>query len=139
MTTSSLSQRALHDFGVAELAQALRAKQVSATELAQHFLQRSAAHSALGAYVDVQKEITLAQAQLADARIASGTALALDGVPIAHKDIFVTKDFATTAGSRMLKGYRSPFDATVVRKLSDAGMVSLGKLNCDEFALVSRN
>ena len=139
MTTSSLSQRALHDLGVAELAQALRAKQVSATELAQHFLQRSAAHGALGAYVDIQTDVTLAQAQLADARIASGTSLPLDGVPIAHKDIFVTRDFATTAGSRMLKGYRSPFDATVVRKLSDAGMVSLGKLNCDEFAMGSSN
>ena len=139
MTTSSLSQRALHDLGVAELAQALRTKQVSATELAQHFLQRSASHSALGAYVDIHEDVTLAQARLADARIASGAALALDGVPIAHKDIFVTTDIATTAGSRMLEGYRSPFDATVVRKLSDAGMVSLGKLNCDEFAMGSSN
>ena len=94
MTTSSLSQRALHDLGVAELAQALRAKQVSATELAQYFLQRSATHGALGVYVDIQTDVTLAQAQLADARIASGTSLPLDGVPIAHKDIFVTKDFS---------------------------------------------
>jgi aspartyl-tRNA(Asn)/glutamyl-tRNA(Gln) amidotransferase subunit A len=61
------------------------------------------------------------------------------GVPIAHKDIFVTTDFPTTAGSRMLEGYRSPFNATVVQRLGDAGMVSLGKLSCDEFAMGSAN
>ena len=60
-------------------------------------------------------------------------------MPIAHKDVFVTKDFVTTAGSKMLRGYRSPFDATVVRKLREAGMVTLGKLNCDEFAMGSSN
>jgi aspartyl-tRNA(Asn)/glutamyl-tRNA(Gln) amidotransferase subunit A len=60
-------------------------------------------------------------------------------VPIAHKDVFVTKDLATTAGSRMLSGYRSPFDATVVARLRQAGMVTLGKLNCDEFAMGSAN
>ena len=63
----------------------------------------------------------------------------LEGVPIAHKDIFVTRDFPTTAGSRMLEGYRSPFDATVVRQLAEAGAVTLGKLNCDEFAMGSAN
>jgi aspartyl-tRNA(Asn)/glutamyl-tRNA(Gln) amidotransferase subunit A len=61
------------------------------------------------------------------------------GVPLAHKDIFVTKDFVTTAGSKMLTGYRSPFDATVVAKLAEAGVVTLGKLNCDEFAMGSAN
>jgi aspartyl-tRNA(Asn)/glutamyl-tRNA(Gln) amidotransferase subunit A len=60
-------------------------------------------------------------------------------VPLAHKDIFVTRDFPTTAGSRMLAGYRSPFDATVVQRLAEAGMVCLGKLNCDEFAMGSSN
>jgi aspartyl-tRNA(Asn)/glutamyl-tRNA(Gln) amidotransferase subunit A len=139
MTTSILSQSALHDLTVAQLAQAIQSKQVSATELANHFLDRSKAHTALGAYVDVQRDVTLAQAQAADARIAAGNAGALEGVPIAHKDIFVTKDFVTTAGSRMLKGYRSPFDATVVDKLAQAGMVTMGKLNCDEFAMGSSN
>jgi aspartyl-tRNA(Asn)/glutamyl-tRNA(Gln) amidotransferase subunit A len=61
------------------------------------------------------------------------------GVPVAHKDIFVTTDFPTTAGSRMLEGYRSPFNATVVQRFTDAGMVSLGKLSCDEFAMGSAN
>ena len=139
--TTSLSQTALHDLGVQQLSQALAGKQVSAVEAAQHFLDRSAAHSNLGAYVDVNRDVTLAQAAASDARLAAGTAGALEGVPVAHKDIFVTRDFVTTAGSRMLKGYHSPFDATVVAKLGagGAGMVTLGKLNCDEFAMGSSN
>lgn len=138
-TSTSLSQGALHDLTVHALAQALQARQLSAVELANHFLDRAAAHTHLGAFVDVQKETTLAQAAAADARIARGTGGPLEGVPIAHKDIFATKDFCTTAGSRMLAGYRSPFDATVVARLADAGMVTLGKLNCDEFAMGSSN
>ncbi len=135
----SPSTHALHDLGVHALAQALRSKQVSAVEVAQHFLKRSQTHAELSAYVAIQPEITLAQAHAADARIASGTAGTLEGVPVAHKDIFVTKEFVTTAGSRMLKGYRSPFDATVVAKLAAQGVVTLGKLNCDEFAMGSSN
>jgi aspartyl-tRNA(Asn)/glutamyl-tRNA(Gln) amidotransferase subunit A len=137
--TTPLSTRAPHDLSVQELVQAIADKQVSATELAQHFLDRSKAHANLAAFVDVNAEATLAQAKAADARIAAGTAGALEGLPLAHKDIFVTRDFATTAGSRMLKGYRSPFDATVVSKLAEAGAITLGKVNCDEFAMGSSN
>ena len=137
--STPLSQTALHDLSVRELAQALRDKQLSAVEAAEHFLQRGQAHAALGAFVATDTSATLAQARAADARIAAGTAGALEGLPIAHKDIFVTRDFATTAGSRMLQGYRSPFDATVVDKLAQAGAVTLGKLNCDEFAMGSSN
>ena len=137
MTT--LSTSAPHDLTVHELQTALATKQVSAAELAQHFLDRSQAHANLGSFVDFNPEVTLAQARAADARIAAGIGRALDGVPMAHKDIFVTRDFVTTAGSRMLKGYQSPFDATVVAKLADAGVVTLGKLNCDEFAMGSSN
>ena len=137
--STSLSHAALHDLSVRALAQALRDKQVSAVEAAQHFLQRAQDHAALGAFVATDAEATLAQARAADARLANGQAGALEGVPLAHKDIFVTRDFATTAGSRMLQDYRSPFDATVVSKLADAGAVTLGKLNCDEFAMGSSN
>ena len=137
--STPLSQTALHDLSVRELAQALRDKQLSAVEAAEYFLQRGQAHTELGAFVATDSVATLAQARAADARIAAGTAAALEGVPVAHKDIFVTRDFATTAGSRMLKGYRSPFDATVVDKLAQAGAVTLGKLNCDEFAMGSSN
>jgi aspartyl-tRNA(Asn)/glutamyl-tRNA(Gln) amidotransferase subunit A len=72
-------------------------------------------------------------------RIAEGNAGPLTGMPIAHKDIFVTRDWRTTAGSKMLANYVSPFDATVVTKFADAGMVTLGKVNCDEFAMGSAN
>jgi aspartyl-tRNA(Asn)/glutamyl-tRNA(Gln) amidotransferase subunit A len=129
----------LHDLTVAQLAGLIRTKKVSATELAQHFLDRAKAQDGLGAFLDMQPDITLAQARASDARLAAGTAGSLEGVPLAHKDIFVTSDFVTTAGSRMLSGYQSPFDATVVTKLAQAGMVHLGKLNCDEFAMGSSN
>ena len=129
----------LHDLTVADLAARLKARDVSAEEVARHFLARSQAAADLGAYLAMDEEATLAQARAADALLAAGNAPALAGVPIAHKDIFVTRDFATTAGSKMLADYRSPFDATVVRQLAGAGMVTLGKLNCDEFAMGSAN
>lgn len=127
------------DWGVAALAQRLRAKQLSAVEAAQYFLQRAQAQADLGAYLATDEALTLAQARAADARLATGQAGPLEGVPIAHKDIFVTRDWPTTAGSKMLQGYRSPFDATVVTRLAQAGAVTLGKLNCDEFAMGSSN
>jgi len=128
----------LHDMTVAELAAGLKAKTFSATEVAQHFVARAQADTT-GSFLALNPEATLAQAQAADARLAAGTAGALEGVPLGHKDIFVTKDFPTTAGSKMLEGYRSPFDATLVRRLAEAGMVTVGKLNCDEFAMGSGN
>jgi aspartyl-tRNA(Asn)/glutamyl-tRNA(Gln) amidotransferase subunit A len=141
--TQSATQ--LHDMTVAQLAQTLQTKQASAVEVATAFLARAGGNPH-NAFLDIDSEVTLAQAQASDARIAAGTAGALEGVPIAHKDVFVTRDFATTAGSKILSGYRSPFDATVVQKLGNfadgavgAGMVTLGKVNCDEFAMGSAN
>ena len=129
----------LHDLTLSDLREHLRSKQVSALEVAQHFLERARSHAQLGAFLDMSEDVTLSQARAADARLASGQARALEGLVLAHKDIFVTRDLATTAGSRMLEGYRSPFDATVVSRLADAGAVTLGKLNCDEFAMGSAN
>jgi aspartyl-tRNA(Asn)/glutamyl-tRNA(Gln) amidotransferase subunit A len=128
----------LHTLSVAQLARLLQTQQVSAVEVATRFLARTGGNPH-NAFLDIDSEATLAQAQASDAKLASGTAGPLEGVPIAHKDAFVTKDFATTAGSKILQGYRSPFDATVVQRLRDAGMVTLGKLNCDEFAMGSSN
>ena len=125
--------------GVAELAAAIAARQTSAVEAAQHLLVRARQHEGLGAYLAFNEDATLAQARAADARLAAGERGPLLGVPLAHKDIFVTTDFPTTAGSKMLQGYQSPFNATVVQRLADAGAVSLGKLNCDEFAMGSGN
>nr|WP_315236909.1 Asp-tRNA(Asn)/Glu-tRNA(Gln) amidotransferase subunit GatA [uncultured Limnohabitans sp.] len=138
MTTSTL-----HDMTVAELAQALKSKQVSAVEVATRFLAQTGGNPH-NAFLDIDSEVTLAQAQASDARLAAGTGGLLEGVPVAHKDVFVTRDFVTTAGSKILTGYRSPFDATLVQKLGasefgGAGMVTLGKLNCDEFAMGSAN
>ena len=121
-----------------QLSTLLKSKQLSATELAQSYLDRIGS-SDLNAFISVNPEQTLAQAKQADASIASGTASALTGIPIAHKDIFVTRGWPSSAGSKMLSGYNSPFDASVVEQFRTAGMVTLGKLNCDEFAMGSSN
>lgn len=124
---------------VAELSAKLASREISAVEVAQQYLDRIEAHKGLNAFLDVRPEVTLAQAKAADERIERGEAGPLTGIPIAHKDIFVTKEWSSTAASRMLEGYMSPFDATVVSKLKAEGMVCLGKLNCDEFAMGSAN
>ena len=131
---------ALHELGVAALTRQLRERKVSALETAQHFLARAKSHADLGAFLAIDEDVTLAQARAADQALVDGNSSAtLLGVPMAHKDIFVTKDFVSTAGSKMLAGYRSPFDATVVARLAAQGVVTLGKLNCDEFAMGSAN
>ena len=127
----------LHELGVAQLAARLAASEVSSVEVTQHFLARIAQQGKLGAFLATNADVSLAQAKAADARLAAGERTPLLGVPLAHKDVFVTRDFPTTAGSKMLENYRSPFDATVVSSLAHAGMVTLGKLNCDEFAMGS--
>jgi aspartyl-tRNA(Asn)/glutamyl-tRNA(Gln) amidotransferase subunit A len=124
---------------VADLSRALAAKDISAVELAGLYLARIERFRHLNAFLDVRPEVTLAQARAADATRAAGRATALTGVPVAHKDIFVTRDFASTAASKMLEGYMSPFDAAVVENMAAAGMVTLGKVNCDEFAMGSSN
>ena len=142
MSTTSTSN-ALHTLDVSQLAAKLAAREVSSVEATQHFLDRIAASDAMGAFLSTDTEASLAQARAADARLAAGERGPLLGVPLAHKDVFVTRDFPTTAGSKMLENYRSPFDATVVQRLGTgeggAGMVTLGKLNCDEFAMGSSN
>ena len=134
-----MSRGAPHELGVADLGRALAAGELSSVELASHLLGRFAAYERLGTALAIDDEGALVQARAADRRRAEGDAGALLGVPIAHKDIFVSRAMPSTAGSRMLEGYQSPFDATVVARLADAGMVSLGKLNCDEFAMGSAN
>ena len=129
---------ALHLQSVAQLRRALDARELSARELALHFLARIAA-SDLNAFIDVQPELTLAQAEDADKRLARGERSPLLGIPLAHKDIFATRGWRSTAGSRMLADYVSPYDATVVVRLAASGAVCLGKANCDEFAMGSSN
>lgn len=129
----------IHEWRVAELSRQLQAKAVSSVEVTQHLLARAEAHQRLGSFLHLDPDRALAQAKLADAQRRDGHAAPLLGVPMAHKDVFVTEGMPTTAGSKMLAGYQSPFTATVVRRLMEAGTVSLGKLNCDEFAMGSAN
>lgn len=130
----------VHDMGVAELAAALKARALSSREATQALLERiRSLDPALGAFLHVDADGALARAAAADAALAAGTAGPLTGIPLAHKDIYVTADMPTTAGSKILAGYRSPFDATVIARLNAAGTVALGKLNCDEFAMGSAN
>ncbi|WP_396270820.1 Asp-tRNA(Asn)/Glu-tRNA(Gln) amidotransferase subunit GatA [Ideonella sp.] len=134
-----MSAQDLHHLGVAALAQAMADKTVSSVEVTQHLLARAQALAPLGCFLHLDGDAALSAARAADAARVSGQSSALTGVPLAHKDIFVTADMPTTAGSKMLAHYRSPFDATVVARLKAAGAVSLGKLNCDEYAMGSAN
>ncbi|MEV4381463.1 Asp-tRNA(Asn)/Glu-tRNA(Gln) amidotransferase subunit GatA [Streptosporangium sp. NPDC049644] len=123
----------------ADLGALIAAGEVSAVEVAQAHLDRIAAvDPQVNAFLHVNAETTLEQARVVDARRAAGEELGpLAGVPIAHKDVFTTVDMPTTAGSKILEGYRPPYDATVTRRLREAGLVILGKTNLDEFAMGS--
>jgi aspartyl-tRNA(Asn)/glutamyl-tRNA(Gln) amidotransferase subunit A len=124
-----------------QLSAALAAKEVSAVELATLFLDRiERLNPALNAFVTTDHDKTLAMARAADASGKVGSReTPLAGIPLAHKDIFCTEGWRTTCGSKMLSNFVSPYDATVVAKLKAAGMVTLGKLNMDEFAMGSSN
>ena len=130
-----------HTKTIKQLSMALKAKEVSSQELASYFLDRINKTQELNAVIDTNNEQTLIQAKHADTLIAQGKAGDLTGIPVVHKDVFVTKNWKSTAGSRILENYQSPFDAHVVVKLGSegAGMVCLGKANMDEFAMGSSN
>ncbi|MDO4877841.1 MAG: Asp-tRNA(Asn)/Glu-tRNA(Gln) amidotransferase subunit GatA [Neisseria sp.] len=118
----------------------LRGKQISALELAQEYLAAiDAENPAINAYITLNHEATLAEARAADARLAAGGGGILTGVPVAYKDIFCHKGWRTACSSKMLDNFVSPYTATVVQNLADAGMVTLGRTNMDEFAMGSTN
>ncbi|MGE0048507.1 MAG: Asp-tRNA(Asn)/Glu-tRNA(Gln) amidotransferase subunit GatA [Acidithiobacillus sp.] len=130
----------LHQMGVAELSAGLRNKDFSAMELSSTLLQRlRQAQDSLNACITISEEPGLEQARAADQRRAQGDSAPLLGIPLAHKDIFCTRGQRTTCGSKMLAEFVSPYDATVVQRFQKAGMVTLGKLNMDEFAMGSSN
>lgn len=123
---------------VRETREAVLSKKTTAVAAAQSYLERIAAVDAkVDAYIDVWKDYAIEQAKKVDARVAAGDSLPLAGVPIALKDVLCTKHGTTSCGSRILRGYQSPFDATVVERLRDAGAVFLGKVNMDEYAMGS--
>ena len=118
----------------------LHNKQASATELAQDYLHAiEQRNPAINGYITLNKAATLAEAQAADARIAIGSAHMLTGVPMAYKDVFCQQGWQSSCGSKMLGNFVSPYTATVVQNLLDAGMVTLGRTNMDEFAMGSTN
>jgi len=122
-----------------EIAAAIASGEISAVEVTQVHLDRIAAvNERVHAFLHVDREGALAAARVVDAKRANGERLSsLAGVPLALKDVFVQKGVPTTCGSRILEGWRPPFDSTVVRRLRDAGVVVLGKTNMDEFAMGS--
>ena len=125
---------------ITQLAFLLSSKKISSKELTNYFLKRiSKFDSKLNSFISVNEDHANIQADKADKLISEKKNNLLTGIPIAHKDLFSTKDILTTCGSKMLEKYLPPFDATVVKKLNDAGMVSIGKTNMDEFAMGSSN
>ncbi|WOJ95253.1 Asp-tRNA(Asn)/Glu-tRNA(Gln) amidotransferase subunit GatA [Congregibacter variabilis] len=125
---------------LAELAKALASGETSSFALTESALARiDALDSELNSFISIDREAALQDAKTADARIASGDAGPLTGIPIAHKDIFCTRNLRTSCGSRMLDDFIPPYDATVVERLRSAGAVLIGKTNMDEFAMGSSN
>jgi aspartyl-tRNA(Asn)/glutamyl-tRNA(Gln) amidotransferase subunit A len=137
---STLSDLPLHRHSVTALSKALQAREISAVELTEHFLNRIKKYdAALNSFITITDTLALEEAKQADQLIAAGKAGPLTGIPYGHKDIFCTKDVRTSAGSKMLDNFIAPYDATVTEKMKQAGMVMLGKLNMDEFAMGSSN
>ena len=128
----------MHNLTVAELIKGLKNKDFSSLELTQHYLNRIKS-SELNAFISITEDEALSQAKEADKKIKQGDSSILTGIPYAHKDIFCTKGVKTSAGSKMLDSFISPYDATVTKKLNNENTVMLGKTNMDEFAMGSSN
>ena len=130
----------IYSMSLCELKTGLVNKEFSSTEILNLLLDRiSTIGKPLNAFITITAEQAIDDASKADKIIAKGNANSLTGLPIAHKDLFCTRDVLTSCASRMLNNFISPYDAAVVEKLSDAGAVMVGKTNMDEFAMGSSN
>ncbi len=130
----------MHNKSISELSNSLQKKEFSSVELTEHFLQRiKKIDPKLNTFITLTEETAIKNAKEADLRIANGGAKTLTGIPIAHKDMYCTAGIKTSCGSKMLDNFISPYDATVVKRLKDDGIVLLGKLNMDEFAMGASN
>ncbi|WP_293820645.1 Asp-tRNA(Asn)/Glu-tRNA(Gln) amidotransferase subunit GatA [uncultured Corynebacterium sp.] len=142
MSNLTVSAEGLTSLTAAELAEKIHAREITSREVTQAFLDRIAeTNEELNSFLHVGAEEALAAADAVDKALDAGEepASGLAGVPLALKDLLVTTDAPTTAASKMLEGYVSPYDATVTKRLREAGIPILGKTNLDEFAMGSSN
>ncbi len=125
---------------LAQLSIALESKKISSEELTRLYIERCNKHNnSLNCFITITEEEALKKARQADKKRASGDYNLLTGIPIAQKDIFCTNGTKTTCGSKMLDNFVAPYDATLIKKMNDAGLIMLGKTNMDEFAMGSSN
>ena len=125
---------------VKEILTAIRNKDISVVELTSNYLDKIKEHDGeLNCFITLTEEFALNEARKIDGEIAKNKIRALSGLPIAQKDIFCTRNIKTSCGSKMLDNFVSPYNATVIEKLNDAGTIMLGKTNMDEFAMGSSN
>ena len=129
----------MHTLSIREQALHLQKKEFSSTELTAHYLQRINQAKSLNAFISIDEQHALNAAAAADICLQRGEGKPLTGIPMAHKDIFCTQNMPTTCGSKMLANFNSPYQATIVQRLSEQGSVLIGKTNMDEFAMGSAN
>ena len=135
MTTSDI-----HRMTLSQLKRNLEAKNLSSREITESFLKRiSETNKSLNAFITITEDLAISHSVEADEIIANGKAKSLTGLPFAHKDLFCTDGILTTCASKMLSNFVPPYDATVVKRLKDAGIIMIGKTNMDEFAMGSSN
>lgn len=128
------------NFTLKQIGSELAARRVSSVEVTKYFLNRiNALGKTFNAFISVDAERSLDHARTADRMIAAGEAGPLTGIPLAHKDIFCTKGWLTTCGSKILSNFVAPYDAHVIERFNQAGAVIAGKTNMDEFAMGSSN
>src|SRR5690554_5348702 len=129
----------MHEKSLTELSKALHSKAISSVELTELYLKRiQQFDGAVNSFITVTPELAVEQARAADARLADGSAGPLTGIPLAHKDLFCTQGVRTSCGSKMLDNFVAPYESTVTQRFIDAGAVTLGKTNMDEFAKIGR-
>ncbi|OGT71102.1 MAG: aspartyl/glutamyl-tRNA amidotransferase subunit A [Gammaproteobacteria bacterium RIFCSPLOWO2_02_FULL_56_15] len=130
----------MHRTCLKSLSNLLHRREISSQELTRIYLERAARYNpVINAFITLTPEHAMEAALAADQRLQAGSAGPLTGIPVAHKDIFCTDGIRTSCGSRMLDNFPAPYNATVVERLQDAGMVMIGKTNMDEFAMGSSN
>ena len=129
----------LKNINLEECLKFLKEKKISSKELTAFYLKEAEANKDLNAYILLNSDNAIKSAEESDKRILNNTARSLEGIPIAIKDLFCTKDVLTTAASKMLNNFKPTYESTVTQKLWDAGAILLGKTNLDEFAMGSSN